>query len=523
MAYTTAQFVQSGAMADKSGTDSRADRGYGLPILLILPMALFSLAWLGGGVHSLTDMGFLSFTAIFSAALLWELYRFPQRFGAGAITLLGGTLIWICHDYLTYWFTSLDFAMTRRFFADVDASTLAKAAFFNGLFFWMATVGMLLPTGRTTRITNLIQEPNYRGFYFVLILVCFFIGLFPYAAFTAQPFHEAIYDSIVGGRASRAKWTLGRSGSFNYNWGAYVSVLFYFASIGAILAVIYAVISTRNLIEKTLCWGIWGFQVALAFGTGTRGHVVQLMLPAIAALFIKYQSKAAVLFQKVSLRAYMATGAVAFILVLVVQTQAFFRDRGFEGADFTVAIGKPLRDNFMFSTGIPIFGLIPDPVPFFHNRFPGEGAVRALPETLFRFAVHPIPRALWHSKPYFEGHVWITELVMGKGAIQRGGSIAPGIAGEWYMSYGLLGVIQGGLLFGWLCRWCERLLQDARGRLMQILLSLGLLVWLFRCFRTFHPSLLWPIIIGTVFIAILIAILNRMSNTRASVAPARTS
>jgi hypothetical protein len=131
--------------------------------------------------------------------------------------------------------------------------------------------------------------------------------------------------------------------------------------------------------------------------------------------------------------------------------------------------------------------------------------LRAMPETLLYFLLHPIPRALWNNKPSDPAMIWYNQVVAGTNGLE-GTTISQGLAGHWYLRYGLMGVIEGGMLVGWLMRMAERTLQRAQGRPTTILFSLCLSVWLFRTYRNFYFLELWPMLIAFFLFALLVKI-----------------
>jgi len=88
----------------------------------------------------------------------------------------------------------------------------------------------------------------------------------------------------------------------------------------------------------------------------------------------------------------------------------------------------------------------------------------------------------------------------------EGTTIATGLVGDFYFRFGMAGVIEGGILFGWLCVVGERVLQNSQGRLMQLITSIGFLVFMFRSFRGMTFINLYPLLIGVVFLVIVIRI-----------------
>ncbi len=231
--------------------------------------------------------------------------------------------------------------------------------------------------------------------------------------------------------------------------------------------------------------------------------MVKMLLPAVAIVFIKYQASAVENFRPHSLLAYVVAGFIGLVLLLVVQFEGSYRTQGYAAVDVHDLQLFSNNGNAMFSEGLPGFYLVPDKVGFFSNRIPGEGAVRVMPETLLWFLLHPIPRALWKTKPSDPAMVWYNQVVAGTNGLE-GTTISQGLAGHWYVRYGLMGVIEGGMLVGWLMRLFERVLQKAQGRPTTILLSLSLSVWIFRTFRNFYFLDLWPMLIAFILFALLV-------------------
>ncbi len=490
------------------------------PLPLLIPVLLAGGSWMFGGLPWLTDMAFNVMTFVCMAYLGIELYKFPQRFGIGGIVLYGGTLIWFSYDYLTHW-------LGHTYFNPNDQYTglvVAKAVFCHTLFVLMMSVGLLIPFHKPlTRLIHAIPEPHNSNFYLWLLIALFLVGLAPYFIFTEGGALGSIMADMTAGRTgSGARWTVGRTGNVNYSWGAYAAILIQLGQIGGQLAVFYALLVARSPMTKLFAWLVWGFWLALAFGSGSRGQVVYMALPAVALVYLKYQSYAAMLARRVSARAYVFTGVLVLMVLFLVQFQGYFRTVGYtsEEADITRISVTQLRGTSMFTEGVLGYALIPDYDDFFYNKTPGEMIVRPLPQTLFWFIVGPVPRALWTTKPIDPVWEWYNfSFTQGRHGI-GGTTISQGLVGYWYFRYGLSGVIQGGLLLGWLMLIAERALQTCQGKPIRILMSLAFATWLFRIFRGVNFNSLYPILIGGVVLFVVIHMVNTASGTRPQNAPA---
>jgi len=427
--------------------------------------------------------------------------RFPHRTGVGALMLYGGVVVWFCMDYLTNWF-NIDFSL-----APLPAVTIAKAATLHCLFVMMMSAGLLLPYGRWLegRILKL-PETRSSGYYFFLVILFFVLGILPYFLFTEERFPDVFIKSFtqMRGTSDAVHWTVGRTGNVNYNWGAYVAQWIEAGYLGGLFASFYAVLVARNIWGKIVAWLIWAFWMGMAFGTGTRGEVVFMGLPVIALLYMKYQVQAAALLRKFSVRAYLLSGFLLLVVLGVVQFQGTFRNIRHEERSASDVVLFKVAGNTMFSEGLLAYNLIPEVRPFFYDRFPGEAIIRPLPDFAFMLIIHPIPRALWTSKPVDPLSEWYNAAYTGRGEGREGTTISHGLVGSWYFKYGLAGIIEGGLLMGLLYAIAERALQKANGRPMVIMMSLGLLTWLFRCFRDVTFPELWALLLGFGVLALLV-------------------
>ena len=277
---------------------------------------------------------------------------------------------------------------------------------------------------------------------------------------------------------------------------------------GGIVAVLYAVLVTRNWLLKALAWSIWLFWVLVEYSGGRRGPVVFMVLPAIAFLYLRYQARVVEYGRKHSFLAYVVVGVLGLSLLFVVQIQGSFRNIGLgDKVDFSQVELTKSQGNLMFSEALEGFEAVPDHVGFFDNRFPGEGALRAIPETAFWFLLGPVPRALWPDKPSDDAMVWYNKLIAGTDG-KEGTTISQGIVGHWYFRYGVFGVLEGAMLIGFLMASSERMLQNAAGRPMTILSAICLTSWLFRIYRNFYFYELYGPLMGVTVFIICVKIVN---------------
>ncbi len=501
-------------------------------VLWFLPtMLIGGVSWMGGGAKGLNDVAMVLFTIACLVGTLWELRHFRRNIGTGGLVIFLGAAVWFSHDYLTHWFGgnyghSDDVAKYI-----VSHEIIGKGVFLVGLFMECAVIGLQFSWGKKlSRAIASVPEPADRGF-FILVLVVFAVGLIPYMFFVEDSFLTAIYRDMVAMRSGHiANWTVARTGNLNYSWGAYVLRLNDVGTVGGVLAACYAAIVAQNRVVKIICWGIWFFWTALAFGGGSRGPLVAMVMPVIGIIVLKNW----IFRNKVAARPLIQAAVLGFILLFCVQFQGTYRntevdERRFNGVDITQSQG-----NMMFTEPLLAYDLVPSAIPHSGDVFVGAQFVRPMPEIVFRFAVGWIPRALWRTKPNslgdwlglhdFAFSAFYNQLVTGGSASNdefgegtgSGGTVTTSIVGMGYVPYGIPGVIQYGLLFGWLNIVAERALRYSNGRIMALLFGLGLTTYMFRSYRDLTPHNVYPLLIGMLVISIFTKFLASGSTNQSS-------
>lgn len=482
-------------------------------IALLLATLLGAFSWQAGGLTELSNAAFILLTFCSAIFLLREMLYFNVEFGLGKIVFYAGVLIWFCQDYFANWF----FYSPDRM---VEAWVIGKSTFYHCLFVLCVTLGLQLQgIPRFTRWMLSIREPRSPRAYFPTIILTTILGLLPLLLFSNENFFVSVYKSIVAGRGGGGpELLLGRTGNFNYNWGAYIFRLYDVGNAGAIFAAYYVLFMSRSRAQNIVCGLIWTFWLLMGFGTGARGQVVMLIVPAASFIYLRYQLQAATLLRRISWRAYVYAAMALGCGFVLAQIQIAFRNQGYTEVHLQeVEFAKP-QGNHMFTEGLTGFKLVPDVQPYFYNTVPGEMVIAPLPVEAFFFAIHPIPRALWNSKPADPAWEWYNQVVANTG--QEGTTISHGLVGHWYFRYGIFGIIEGGLLFGLLLRSIEEAFRQSALRPMTVFLTAGLLMVFFRMFRNFMPMDFYALLVG---LAVMWVALRIMGAGAAAEAPAEAA
>ena len=462
-------------------------------LAFLIPVLLCGMSWMAGGIPALSDAGFAVLTTLCIFFLIEEFVRFPRRFGIGGILVFGGVLIWFCQDYMEHYFGKPDITVSQ--FAPV---VIAKAAYYHCLFILCMVVGLRISRGRwVEKLILCVPEPSGEAAYIFFVLLLNAVGFSSFFFFSRESFFEALYHGAFEVWTSTpVEWTVGRTGNLNYNWGGYVAQLIQVGQVGGILAALVAILVTRRILVKILCLTLWLYWCFFSYNGGRRGEMGFMVLPAIAFYFIKYQKQVAAAMKRISIRAYFLAGALGLALLTVVQVEGTFRGIGLIRADVSQVNLVQNLGNTMFTEGMLAYALVPDSHPFFHDTIPGQGALEAIPRQLWLMVIAPIPRALWTGKPVDEQWEWYNQVFTGDMSGRVGTTISTGLVGTWYFNYGFAGVVEGGILVGWLMVISERCLRRSLNRPMGIFLSLGFAVWLFRSYRNFQYQDLVEFAIG---------------------------
>jgi hypothetical protein len=489
-----------------------AQRSIMQPILLLIPILSSGVSFLAGGLPVLTDFSWVMLALLCAIFLMGELYRFPERLGIGGIVLYGGVLVWFCYDYMTNWFM----AWYPNWTADMPAEVIAKSTAAHMLFIFFMSLGLRLRIGRwLPRLVASLPEPSKSDIFFYMVLFTQVAGLIiPYSVFTSEPLYLSIYHAMISDRGQIGPaFTVGRTGNANYSWGAYVAQLIQFGEVGGLLAAYCLIFLRQGIFQKIVCFIIWVIWLLIGLGTGARGEVVFMMMPVVCFLFIRFNVSANQYVKRFNFVAYVMAIVTVLIAVCLVQIAYRFRGQGLEDVDLSTVSYTQLEGNHMFSEGLVGFALIPERHRYFYDAFPGETIVMPIPQFIYYLVVHPIPRALWWNKPIDPATSWYNDVAMG-GSGENGGkvegvTISQGLAGCWFFRFGVAGLIEGGLFFGWLLGCTERTLLNSHGKTLPILAALCTATWLFRCFRDVRFFDFYQFALGLLAMTLIIYPLSR--------------
>lgn len=228
--------------------------------------------------------------------------------------------------------------------------------------------------------------------------------------------------------------------------------------------------------------------------TGARHLVLYILMPVILGWLLTLRGRH-------SYRKVLRIAAVLVLVALALQGILLVRAQGWDrmaDVDFNkVLTSKP---TFQFEALMFAVHLVPEHHPYFME-----------PMTPY-FLYHWIPRRLWTDKPipaawaYYNG-TWVEN---------RKTNVTPSIIGQFYVNWGVAGVVFAGLWLGWLTAICDRAvarLDTDRQRLA--LVTAGMFyAFLFCSFRYYSPYYLQYWLFGTIPMLILTRTrVSRANNT----------
>jgi oligosaccharide repeat unit polymerase len=277
-----------------------------------------------------------------------------------------------------------------------------------------------------------------------LIPVCFLLGMFKFAF--AVGFDLPVMFSYLGEQRWSAPWGRGQLGG----WDAFIDQLQYF---GYVVPSLTALLIARRGFSFQAWFSIVLSGIMLAFLSQGGGRRI-IGVTVGAAIIVWIQAQDVLRVRRLVIAAAAAVGLLAAMqFMLNIRTGGYqdFLFRGESEYDYL-----HVDDNFL-RLG-QVIELVPAEHP--HVNF------RQISFTLVR----PIPRVFWPGKPVDPGFDLPTAVGL------KGVSLSMSIIGEWYLSFGWIGIIIGGWLHGRLARTVNVLRENPVYRANPIVYGLAVMV-----------------------------------------------
>ena len=196
-------------------------------------------------------------------------------------------------------------------------------------------------------------------------------------------------------------------------------------------------------------------------------------------------------------RIYLLTVSVVFVVtILLISTlQLNFRTVGWLSADRATVSSLEIPDAF---TGSALNRELTLVVQLDLNALAVDSRLESIalpiPDTILSFVYAFIPRSLWAGKPVDETWVFYNELRTGSSGLFGSTNLTPTYIGRYYMRYGIIGVVQIGLLLGLAWRVTERGLFASLGRQPATAMLFALFaLFLFQSTRDIQAGRIYPV------------------------------
>jgi oligosaccharide repeat unit polymerase len=213
--------------------------------------------------------------------------------------------------------------------------------------------------------------------------------------------------------------------------------------------------------------------------TGTRYLAVYVFLPALI-LLVKNRSQG-----KLHLGHLSAWGAAALLVFVVLQLQMQLRQRGV--THLTVVKAADVANvNVTYQFSSLLFARYL--VPTFHPYF------KEVPEPYF--VIYWVPRSLWPDKPFMKSwEVFDADYTRGQHF-----NVTPSIIGQFYLNWGVVGIIQAGLMIGFFACIADRLLMKSdTTRQLAVSVAVGMFyAFIVSIFRFYAPMYFGYLVFGIV-------------------------
>jgi oligosaccharide repeat unit polymerase len=323
---------------------------------------------------------------------------------------------------------------------------------------------------------------------FSICLILTLLGIVPFILY-GDGLAE-ILQGILGSRTIQKEWI---HVAFESN-PIYVLGRASLVSAGALALGIFLLAETKAIKMLVAILFVLSFAITY-FDSGTRTWTLMIIIPPIMTwLMIQIKNHA---FTK---KTFFLVSAIIIVVFQLAQIQLESRVTGFFHNKGSAVIGTMTGDDndFFLETAISV-----STFPFYFEHV-GQS-------NLLLFITNPIPRSIWPGKPYPEV---IRQYSYARDGwdiyFESGISRLPSIVGQYYISWGVLGVFLISIVYGFMLAWIDfQWRQEQRTWFTYFWLSV-FTVWIFVSFRGMFPGFHYPVII----LGILVVVERWISNSQ---------
>ena len=312
----------------------------------------------------------------------------------------------------------------------VDPQIAIRAMFYVFLFVLFVQIGYLIPPSRWAKKKFLdFKDPKMPNLSFIILCVAFCIGILPYFYYSDWSLSKVI-EGIMSSRYSQVE--VGWRREFLGDERAVVLGLdFFFVAFPSMVT--FYLMAFKKSYGKKIFLVCLMFLVCIAeFYMGTRQIFGFVVLVPLLTFYLTLPRKKRHWFTIFLI-------VIVFILFFLMEIQLYQRSSGFfkkELPNLTSEVKEryvTVDDNFFQFARLISF--VPEKYNYvFFNE-------------IWYLIVRPIPRILWEGKPTGFG-LFYARNILG----YQDTTFSYSVLGDFYVSFGIFGILLGGIFFGWLCR-----------------------------------------------------------------------
>lgn len=326
--------------------------------------------------------------------------------------------------------------------AGIEGAFIAIGLFSCGV--WVATLTrpLRLPP-IVTRSASYTVNPKSL---FLLILTFFGLGIIRFA-YPSDFNPVTMFVALTEARWS-APWSRGQLGG----WDAFLDHMAYFGYLLPILTILLAHHS-KSLNPRVITSFILSLVMTAFLAQGGARRIVGVIWGAAIICWVLQQ-------ERINFKKLLASAASVVVLLVVMQLILEYRNTGLQGV---TEEEKHLEydylhvdDNFLRLS--QIIDIVPERHPHTYEK------------QIVYYAIRPIPRILWPGKPIDPG--FDLPSIVGK----EGVSLSSSAIGEFYLAFGWVTILLGGLVYGKLANTVSVLLVHIQGSSAILVYSLAVMI-----------------------------------------------
>jgi oligosaccharide repeat unit polymerase len=426
---------------------------------------------------------FLCFTVV-SVCLFRQLKGLSEGKNLASTIVLFGILLWYLYPALIYAVFNGGEEYTSIFNKRFELFQLNMSLFLIGIFIcsFLIFSGFNREYSQVNKIRIYENTKNIP----LLAIIAAIIGVTPILASGLS--FEAISEALILGRNADKPWI------HTENIGNETSGIKFLLTCSCWAGVMFLITYTMHAKDagyKKAIIGIFAFFLFLflSVDSGTRSLSMLALLPSICISLILISGKN----KNTKLITFFVP--ISIIILALMQLQLFIRKGTFAGGgDIDL-----LSDLLLLGGSIDYFKetlysvmLVPD----LHDYF--------LEFNVFYFITFIIPRFIWPNKPVTNIVWFYTMERWGHDLFFDVGNIFPGLVGQYYMSFGVIGPVLIGGIFAYIAQVADKkiFLAKSSGALFSLAVYLMYAIWLFVSFRFFSPGFLFPVLIAHIILMI---------------------